>query len=115
MSFGKANPKWQEKVLAWQASGKTVKSWCLENQVPITTFYGWRNRQKKMVGNKIQTTHAIAAQSSKASHEFIELKDKKPFDVGITLECSGVKIYLSPKFDSFTLKQCITCLRGVSC
>ncbi len=104
MAKGKPNPNWKKIVLEWQASGKSIKSWCQENKIPITTLCGWKNRLKK------SNTDSV-----KATAGFIELKEQIQSDPGIILEYEGIKIHLKEKFDKTVLKQCLDCLRGVSC
>jgi hypothetical protein len=109
MAKGKPDPNWKERVSEWQKSGKSLRAWCQENKIPVTTFYGWRNRLKKPNGKTKQTT------CIKAKAEFIELKDKKSDDSGVILECGGVKIYLKAEFDPLILRQCVDYLRGAPC
>jgi len=99
----KVNPKWEDKVKEWQASGKSVKAWCQEQKIPPTTFYGWRERS---VEGKCKTKKL-----SKKKH-FIELKDEQQTH-SITLEFDGVKIHLSESFNALLLKRCLAVLRGV--
>jgi hypothetical protein len=111
MSTGKVDPNWKDKVIEWQASGKSVRTWCLENHIPITTFYGWKARLEKSSNNK----SLINTKALKVKQEFIELKDQQSSGSGLILECEGVKIHLQANFDPFILRRCLDCLRGVSC
>jgi len=106
MAKGKRDPKWKEKVKEWEFSNKSTKVWCKENQIPYTTLCGWRHRLKKSNQNKT---------SNNLPNNFIELKDRIPLDPGIILECHGVSILLKRNFDKNTLKDCLDCLRGVTC
>lgn len=106
MVKGKKDPNWKEKVLEWQASGKKSQDWCSENNIPHTTFCGWRERLKKSDHDKA---------SSKAKTGFIELKNKAKDSSGIFLEYAGVKIHLSQDFDAALLKKCLSILRGSAC
>jgi hypothetical protein len=115
MSKTKAEPTWKGKLLEWQASGKSVRIWCFEHQIPITTFYGWKNRLKKLSSNLHQTAPQKPPQQLDAPHGFIELRDKRPSETGIILEYGKVKIHLLSAFDPCALKQCIACLRGETC
>jgi hypothetical protein len=111
MAIGKADPSWKEKLLDWQASGKSVKAWCREKHIPITTFYGWKNRLEKSQVDK----KPIKLQSVKAKQGFIELTDRKPPTPGILLEYNGVKIHLEAEFDPLILRKCLDCLRSGLC
>ena len=110
MTTGKANPRWKEKILEWKSSGKSIKSWCLENNTPITTFYGWKTRLEKSSNQKFLVKPKTHKQ------EFVELKDQQEScKSSLTLEYEGFKIHLHANFDSTILKQCLDCLRDVSC
>lgn len=114
MSNNETEPKWKERLLEWQASGKSIGAWCREQQIPATTVYGWKNRLKKLSQSNQQTT-ATKSQSLETLQEFVELKDNKPAEAGIVLECSGIRIHLMDQFNPLTLKQCVSCLRGGLC
>jgi hypothetical protein len=51
MTKGKQDSNWREKVLEWKASNQSASSWCFENQIPTTTFYGWKSRLEKLSNN----------------------------------------------------------------
>ncbi len=110
-----AEPTWKKRLLEWQVSGKSVKVWCFEHQIPITTFYGWKNRLKKLSSSQHQVIPQKRSHQLDNSRGFIELKDKKPSETGMMLEYEGVKIHLLPSFDPCALKQCIACLRDTTC
>ena len=111
MTMGKANTNWKDKVLEWQVSGKSIRGWCLENHIPITTFYGWKARLEKLPKDRfLKKSKAI-----KVKQEFIELKDQPFSDSHLILEYEGVKIHLQANFDQVVLKQCLDCLRSASC
>lgn len=111
MNKEKLDPTWKDRVFEWQASGKSVKAWCLEKSIPITTFYGWKTRLKKLPSNE----SLVKLKEKKVEKEFIELKDQQSCDSWLILEYKGVKIHLKANFNQITLKQCLNCLRGVSC
>lgn len=98
MAKGKPDSKWKERVLDYEASRKSMRTWCQENNIPITTLAGWKSRFKGL----------------KVKSGFIELQDHPQSDSGITLEYSGIKIHLKPKFDQAILKQCLSCI-GALC
>lgn len=104
MAKGRPNPNWKTKILEWKASGKNRRAWCQENKIPYTTFSGWEKRLK-------QFDNSLAS----AGTGFIELKDQKRSDSGITLEYNGVRIHLKAEFDQIVFEQCLNCLRGALC
>ena|ERR1700758_5396770 len=103
MVTGKPIPEWRDKVKEWQVSGKSIKAWCQEHNIPPTTFYGWKRRYGSHTNNPIKDTH------------FIELTDKPKHDVGIVLEFQEVKIYLTETFNAELLKRCLATLRDHPC
>ena len=110
MAKGKVNRNWKKYVLEWQKSGKKSAGWCRENNIPLTTFLGWKKRLK--IGSKDSR--------GMKKPEFIEIKNALSNtsitpDSGIVLECNGVKVHLKNIFDKETLKECLDCLRGISC
>jgi hypothetical protein len=107
MAKVRPNSNWQQKVLEWQASGKSGMAWCKENQVPYTTFMGWKQR--------FENPHKGPRTNNQSSKAFIELKDQPLPDSGIALEYQNIKICLQAGFDPIVLKQCLVCLGGVSC
>lgn len=106
--MGKANPSWKDKVIEWQASGKGIKAWCIENHIPVTTLYSWKARLEKSSGKFLAKSKAI-------KQEFVELKDQPSSSAGLILECEGVKIHLQANFNRVILRECLDCLRGISC
>jgi hypothetical protein len=110
MAKGRPDPNWQQKVLEWQASGKSGLAWCKENQIPYTTLLGWKKR--------LENSHKEQQSNHRLSKAFIELKDQ-PINTGIcsgvTLEYQSIKICLQAGFNSDVLKQCLACLGGVFC
>ncbi len=111
MAKGKPESDWKEKILAWQASQQSPTAWCLENKIPITTFYGWKSRFKRLNSTKIPTK----IPASKVKPGFVELKDAKPSGMGISLEYHGALIHLEQGFDPIVLRRCLDCLRGALC
>ena len=110
MAMGKTHLNWKEKVLEWQTSGKSIQVWCIENHIPLSTFYGWKARLEKSPDKSSAKSQAI-----KVTQEFMELKDQPSSSIGLILECEGVKIHLQPNFNAVILRKCLDCLRGISC
>jgi hypothetical protein len=89
MAKGKLDPSSQQKIHEWQASGKSALAWCKENQIPYTTFMGWKQRFE---GSQKRPKPIV--QSSKG---FIELKDQPLSHSKI---CSGVSLEYKGDQDS---------------
>ena len=109
MTKGRPDPNWKERVLEWQASGKKSLTWCKENQIPYTTFLGWKRR--------FENPHKRLQPRIQSPKEFVELKDQPVSNPGIcsgvALEYNGIKISLNIGFNLDALKQCIACFGGV--
>jgi hypothetical protein len=98
MTRQKAQDIWQQRILAWKASGKTARSWCQEHGVQLGSFYQWRKR----LNPKIVTTDA-----------FIEIEEKK--NSAIAIEYHGFRIHLTENFDEDALLRCCITLRNLPC
>ena len=108
MPKGRAEPNWKKYIAEWKSSGESAVAWCKAKNIPINTFYTWVKRLKK-------TENQLKSQPVACS-EFIELKDQSQICTSdIILEYEGFKIHLHANFDSTILRQCLDCLRGVSC
>ena len=49
MAKGKRDPNWKKKVLEWKESGQSARVWSKANNIPYTTFLGWKKRFEKSV------------------------------------------------------------------
>ena len=103
MAMGKRNSEWLDKIKEWQASGQGAAVWCRTQNIPLTTFYGWKKRWR--------------SKSAETFNQplFIELKDKSKKSNFIILEIHEVKIHLTDDFDASLLKRCLAALRGAGC
>ena len=107
MAKGKPNPEWKKLVQEWQASGKSAREWCKENQISCNTFSGWKKRFKQFEDISID---------KEFKKPFIELKEQSLEESGIVLETKGIKIHLKSNFNGFALRQCLDCLKeGALC
>ena len=48
--------EWAERVKECRSSGLSVKEWCLENNVGLSTFYTWQKRVFNAVSVQVQQT-----------------------------------------------------------
>jgi len=86
-------------VTDWKNSGLSVRQWCLNQNIPRTTFDQWRrDLQKKSPSKDVS---------------FVELSEEKT--TGITLECNNIKIHISKHFDEQLLCACFQAIRRISC
>jgi hypothetical protein len=89
---------WKEKILQQQNSGLSIERWCQEHQVVVCQFHYWKS---KLFSKQINAS------------SFTELADTK--NVGVTIECDGVRIHLDPNFDAATFKRCLVIIKGGKC
>jgi hypothetical protein len=87
--------QWKDRILEQRSSGLSIPKWCRQNDVPIYNFRYW---QDKLLPVSIERS---------AFTEMIPKKDNQ----GICLECQGMKIYLSPGFDTQVLKKCLEVIK----
>ena len=90
--------EWEDKIHQQETSGKSIVSWCQENQILPRSFYYWRLRCfPKNIDRSC----------------FTELTNGK--GTGIAIEYQDMRICLDKDFDLITLKNCLTALRGIKC
>ena len=94
---------WRQKIDQWRASGKNGMAWTREQQISYRVFLYWKMKIENIDSKPI------------AINSFEELKDGHEEGLGIELSYRGIKIHLSNRFDSITLKRCLQVLREVSC
>jgi hypothetical protein len=96
--------EWKIKINQWEASQKSITTWCKEQSIPEHRFYYWRRKLKK------------ASQKDFAdSSSFVQLVDSQEGYSGIELKIQKFSINLSREFDTATLKRCLHVLQEVSC
>jgi len=44
MTIRKSRVDWEQDIEKWQASGKSIASFCKETGIPYGTFRSWRNK-----------------------------------------------------------------------
>ena len=64
---------WSERIHAFQASGQSCKTWCRENQIPVSTMGYWMRRLRNtescetdMIFAKMPTEQEISAKETTA-------------------------------------------------
>lgn len=72
---------WSERIHAFQASGQSCKTWCLENQIPVSTMGYWMRRLRNMESScdtdmifaKMPTEQEISAKETANSLSLIHI------------------------------------------
>jgi hypothetical protein len=88
---------WFERIKHCQASGKSAKDWCMENNITYSLFVRWRWRFNK-------------SQSQIATPTFVELKDDNAS--GLEVSCNNLSIKISKGFDEATLLRFLKLLKS---
>lgn len=53
--------EWAERIKEFRASKLTVKAWCLEHDVKLSTYYTWQKRVFNVFSSKMQASTGSAA------------------------------------------------------
>jgi len=93
---------WNQKILQWQQSGKSIAQWSRENNFTYSQSLYWMTR---VLGTK------------KLSNPkgFIELQDERIPDAGVIVVAENVRIHLATGFDASTFLRCLSILKGNAC
>ena len=89
--------EWEARIHQQRESGLSIDRWCRQNQLTSCSFHYWKNRFQP----KRELTRSC----------FAEL----PIDqgTGIAMEYQGIRILIDKSFDSTTLRNCLSILRGL--
>lgn len=68
---------WKDVIKRQEESKQHIRPWCIENDVPISSYYKWKKRLKDPVKEK---------------EHFLPVMMKIPTDKQITLEVNGITI-----------------------
>jgi hypothetical protein len=91
----------RQQVADFCASGQTAVTWCLENNLKVTTLRYWFNKCKR------------EANKDQKQETFIELKQTSSKEVPIIIKIRGVSIELYTGFQVETLRDAIMVLRDL--
>ena len=91
--------EWKDRIQKQHESGLSIKCWCEKNDVSSRVFYYWRFK--------------LSQKTSLTRSQFTEITDSR--DVGISIECNGVRIHLEKHFDALILKRCLSILKEIKC
>jgi hypothetical protein len=107
MGFPKASNKtkqeWKRKIEECGRSGKSMRAWCLENNIVYPTFLAWRTKFRKMPKPFNQEN----------LNSFIEIPEANNPTNTIEIEWNGAKIRVTKDFDLCFLKQCLQLIRNL--
>jgi transposase-like protein len=94
----------RQQVSDYRSSGKTVVTWCSENNIKVSTLRYWLNKFK------------YEAKVDDAGQEaFIEFKQQEPAvkEIPLIVKIGAVSIELYPGFDAETLREAIAAIRSL--
>ena len=78
--------EWAERVKECRSSGLSVKEWCLENNVGLSTFYTWQKRVFNAVSAQVQQTQV------NSSPVFAEIPKELPAKVSSANVAATVRV-----------------------
>lgn len=97
--------KWKEHIQHQIDSGLSVNAWCLQNNIDTHKFRYWQ----KQLSPKPRLDRS----------SFEEISDRKkivkPHEVGLILECQGIYIHVSERFNPSTLRLCLKLIKETTC
>ena len=97
--------QWYQTITAAKQSGQSIKSWCAENGVPLSSFYSW---QRKMRAALLQQTEDV---------QFEELSLSSPktaaiFPIQITMHIRDATVELPADLPSGQISEIIRGIRN---
>tara|TARA_B100001964_G_C13984377_1_gene487677 strand:+ start:182 stop:508 length:327 start_codon:yes stop_codon:yes gene_type:complete len=96
---------WENRVKEWQASGKNMKQWCRDKNIPASTFCKWKI---KILGKNKNTNNDAVHKPS-----FIELHNDS--DIGVEVSIKSISLKLSKIPDMDTVCRYLIALEQSSC
>jgi hypothetical protein len=106
-----AGDAWRERILAHQASGQSVRSWCRENQQQEHAFYSWRSRLGLSPKGNVARTRRSPSQSIK----FAEVVVNRTAGESIRLCLSGGReLHLPMSMPIESVAQLIRAIEGAA-
>ena len=88
-------------VMACRSSGLTCKEWCRQNNIPVTTYYGWQKR----VFNAVKKDQAVEFA------ELVPISNTESINTVATISVRGLSLNLLSGIDSETVTAIV---RGLS-
>ena len=118
--MGRADPdreaKWRETMASWEASGQTVKAFCVERGLTANTFYSWRRELRRRDGQEAGRRGREGGGRSrrKRGRRFIQL-ELGPVASGLRVHLGNeVVIDVPATLDVETLSAVIVAVRRAS-
>ena len=78
--------QWYQTITTAKQSGQSIKSWCAENGVPLSSFYSWQRKMRS----------ALLRQESV---QFEELSPSSPKTAAIPPTQITLRIFIFPRFE----------------
>lgn len=89
---------WIDHLAHWRLSGLNGAAWCRERGIAYPVFLYWKRKLESKLASEGQ---------------FVEITN--PEETNLILECNGITIRLSTKFDTELLKNCLLLLKRLPC
>jgi len=93
----------RQQVSDYRSSGKTVTTWCSENNIKVSTLRYWLNKFKREAGVDVE------------QEAFIEFKQQGSTskETPLIVKIGAVSIELYPGFKAETLREAIAAIRSL--
>ena len=103
----RTHAQWQVLIVAYTASGESVRAFCARHELAVSTFRHWLARLGQSA-----TVDAAAPESSHTARLVpVEVWDEPPAGSGVVVVAGGgVRIEVTPGFDGATLKRVLATL-----
>jgi hypothetical protein len=92
------NRRWKTHIDVWRSSGKNMRQWCQEHNIPLSTFAYWKDKFSCDTLDK---------------RAFIEIAEAK--STGITIKCNAFELHIEQSFDELALSRCLKVMRSILC
>ena len=103
----RTHAQWQVLIVAYTASGESVRGFCARHELAVSTFRHWLAR----LGQGATASAAPPGLSPGARLVPVEVLDEPPTGSGVVVIAGGgVRIEITPGFDGATLKRVLATL-----
>lgn len=106
--------KWSGIVRACRSSGKTIKSWCMEHNINLKTYYHWQKRVCQAACRELSlpsetNTQAVSQPGGPVFAEF-QLPQPQSGRVAVTIERHDTHIHIYHGADAATVQAVLAAL-----